>query len=66
MSERHLPDPLGPMVTSGAITTLFGPADAELAALVAALAVSSGLGDAGPSVDDLGHSAEPELLDVDS
>jgi HK97 family phage prohead protease len=34
------PDPLGPMLQPGTITTLVGPLDAELAALTAALAVS--------------------------
>jgi HK97 family phage prohead protease len=40
MTEDRLPDPLGPLVTAGRITTLIGPLDAELAALTAALAVS--------------------------
>jgi hypothetical protein len=34
------PDPLGPMLQRGTITTLVGPVDSELAALIAALAVS--------------------------
>jgi HK97 family phage prohead protease len=34
------PDPLGPMLQRGTITTLVGPVDDELAALTAALAVS--------------------------